>query len=195
MHLSKSVLSITVLGAITLAPTASAENFYAEGTFGLLYNDQSSLYEDDHTLVGARFGYDLTSHLAIEGEFAFGIDDVSETRTVWVPNTLTQASMTEEINHSYGVFGKFTYPMTTRFSAHGRIGLSGYEQETFVRYDFLESDNVEEHSYTDTRGNLAYGLGASYAFSDKIYARLDATRYGVVEEDTDSLTFGLGVRF
>jgi len=94
MHLLKTVLPITLLGAIAIAPSASAEDFYVEGTIGVLYNDHSSIYEDDHTLVGFRFGYDLTSHIPIQGEYAVGTEDVSETRTVRVPNALARAAMT-----------------------------------------------------------------------------------------------------
>lgn len=192
----KTTLPIAFFAAIAVIPNAIAQDYYVEGNVGVSSFDFNSDFREEHTTLGARFGRNFTSNLALEGELAAGVSD--ETRSINGLDSLNQETLTldisENLNVAYGFFGKAMLPVNDRFTAHARLGYATTEFEnksTLTR----ENGTTQNNDYKDIYRGLAYGLGTEFSFTDKLYARADATRYEADDLDVESYTLGVGLRF
>ena len=192
----KTTLPIAFLAAIAVIPNATAQDYYVEGTVGVSSYDFNSDFQEEYTTLGARFGRNFSSNLAIEGELGFGTSD--KNGSVSGIDALTNESftinMSESLNSSYGFFGKTMLPINDRLTAHARLGYATSEFE--YKSDIIREDGTtDEYGFKDVNRGLAYGLGTEYNFTDKLYARADATRYEADSRDVESYTLGVGFRF
>lgn len=192
----KTSLPIAFLAAMAALSHASAEDYYVEGTAGVSSFGFSDRLEEEHTTLGARFGRNFNANLAIEGELAVGVSEESRTQTGFDP--LGEQSLTlitnENLNAAFGVFGKAMWPLADRFTAHARLGYANTEFETENQFTVGDGTTRTSDFKRDYRG-FAYGLGTEFNFTDKLYARADATRYDASDDAVDSYTLCVGFRF
>ncbi|GAB5454925.1 MAG: hypothetical protein Hens2KO_11540 [Henriciella sp.] len=182
--------------ATIVAPNAIAEDFYVEGTVGQSSFDFRAIESHEYTMIGIRAGKNLTQYLAIEGEYSFGASEVSRTfeGLDTIQGNKISGDATQKLNAAYGVFGKATLPLMNNFTAHARVGYATTEREGEAKVTF-EDGTVENRTYEDIDPGLAYGVGTTFSFSDKIYMRADATRYQAFDTDIEAYTIGAGLRF
>ena len=191
-----TVLPIAFLATIAALPHATAQDYYVEGTVGLSSFNFDSTFQEEYTMLGVRVGKNFTPNLAIEGEYAIGVSD--EERTLRGFDSISDQSLTlessENLNSAYGVFAKAILPMTSRLTAHARVGYATSEFETEGTVTF-EDGTTETRGFKDIDPGIAYGLGTEFSFTDKLYARADATRYHAFNDHIESYTLGVGLRF
>ena len=192
----KTFLPIATFAAIAALPHATAQDYYVEGTAGLSSFNFGSEFQEDYTMLGIRVGRNFTPNLAIEGEYAIGVSDKEETRSAF--NSLTNQSVSlvssENLNSTYGVFAKAVLPVTNRLTTHARVGYATSEFEAEGTLTF-EDGTTQNRGIKDIDPGVAYGLGTEFSFTDKLYARADATRYEAFNDNVESYTLGVGFRF
>ena len=192
----KTFLPIATFAAIAALPHATAQDYYVEGTAGLSSFNFGSEFQEDYTMLGIRVGRNFTPNLAIEGEYAIGVSDEEQSNRGFDSrnNQSVSVDSTENLNSAFGIFGKTMLPLGDRFTAHARVGYATTEFEANGTLRF-EDGTVENRSYKDIDPGLAYGLGTEFSFTDKLYARADATRYEAFDNDIEAYTLGVGFRF
>ncbi|MEL6691873.1 MAG: porin family protein [Pseudomonadota bacterium] len=192
----KTSLPIALITAISVSQNAIAEDNYVEGTVGVSTFSSYPVGRDDYTMIGARIGRNFTPNFAVEGEFALGATDSTTTfggRSIETNQPLTvDASL--KLESTYGVYGKAILPIGDRLTTHVRLG---YATSEFENKGTLRSEDgtTETRSFGDIDPGLAYGVGTSFDFTDKLYARVDATRHQAFEDAIESVTLGVGLRF
>lgn len=195
MQFYRFFLPLSFLAIAPVPGLASAQDFYVEGAVGAgtfeTENVLSDISDDDFNLVGARAGWEVNEYFAVEGEYFFGLNDHQQS----YPNGFepfiglaTKAS----IDSAYGIFAKTNAPIGDALNLFARVGYAGVETDYDGRY---EAGEREDFSYSDTDYDIAFGVGASYDFTDRFYARVDATTYSIEWLDKQSITVGAGVRF
>ncbi|MFN3211796.1 MAG: porin family protein [Henriciella sp.] len=180
MQPHKLLLSAAMV-AIVVLPQASAENFYAEGFASAFNTDEAAgvagVSDLNFGTIGARGGYSFNENFSLEGELQTGLDD----------EEFAAFPVVTEISLQYNaaIFGRFSIPVSERLNLYGRIGYASTE------FEFTSSLG----EVSDSLDGGAYGLGASFDLTDKIYIRGDATRYDTGLLESDSLAIGAGLRF
>ncbi len=166
----------------------------AYGWQGLeVYND---MYTDVDTLdidfgsVMVNAGYKFNSYIAVEGRYWFGLS--SDDLLAW-QNDLP-ADMTVD---SWGIFIKPMYPVSDTFNIYALIGYAS----TDVTFDLPAGYSLE----TDSADAFAWGLGASYAFTENISMFVDYTQLlnnedvaagnEVIDFTLDTVNIGVNYRF
>lgn len=178
MQPHKLLLSAALV-AVVFLPQASAEDFYAEGFVSGLDTDGagylgSKLY---FASVGARGGYSFNENFSLEGELQTGLND----EDIYLISGEADVSL----KSTAAIFGRFSVPVSKRLNVYSRVGYASSEFETGTVFG--------DFSRTVVGG--AYGLGATFNLTDKIYIRGDATRYDTNTIESDSIAIGAGLRF
>lgn len=190
LFLPRSVLPITPDPGL-----ASAQEFYAEGAIGAgTFETENVVFDksdDDFNLVGARAGWELNEYFAVEGEYFFGLNEheLSYRNTATNLDDLTTKA---GIGSTYGVYAKANAPIGDALNVFARVGYAGVETDYDGR--FKGGERVI-FSYSDTDHTAAFGIGASYDFTGRLYAHVDATTYSLEWLDKQTVTIGAGVRF
>lgn len=170
--------------ALTLScflPLAQAEDWYAEGFVAGIFADGENyaIGPDDNAIssVGLRGGYQLTKYFSVEAEAQTGLEGDS-----------SYALGLGEINlhAAYGLFGKYSVPVSDRLSLHGRVGLASNEYK-------IESDLGGE--LITTSDGFAFGVGTTFDLTDTLYLRGDLTQHNSYSADSNSVSIGAGLRF
>ena len=178
------ITAAATLGLFGLAPSAVAEGFYIDGGYLALTGDidEEDLEEIEVTLglLGGHYGYDYSDYLGVEAELFFGAQNDS--------GTISGVDYELSTTVLAGVYAKAQLPIGDRFKVHARAGYVGATSEVSLPGTGL--DNEEE-----TEFDFAYGLGATFDFTDKTYIRADPTRYGSDDGGFDGLFVGIGHRF
>ncbi|MEL6857004.1 MAG: porin family protein [Pseudomonadota bacterium] len=188
--MSKSSILATsvVAAAICVAPSAAAQGFYIDGGYAAFKGDSGGDDEDaladDETdltlgLIGGHYGYDFSPYAGVEAELLFGVKNDS--------GSVSGIDYDLNINVLAGAFAKAQLPLGDRFTAFARAGYFGATVE--ATFPGLDIDSEEE-----TEFDVALGVGATFAFTDKSYLRADLTRYGD-QGGSDGLMLGIGHRF
>lgn len=153
-----------------------------------------SLTNDDRSKAYKGYiGYQMNKYLALEGGY-FDLGNFGYAATTTPTGTLTGDADIRGIN--LDLVG--TLPLTERFSAFGRIGVTRAEtRDTFRGTGMVQVDNPNPREYAN---NLKAGLGLQYALTDSLSARLEVERYRINDAvgnrgDIDTATFGLVYRF
>lgn len=174
----KSAL-VAAAALATLGAQAQSESSPIYGEIGwtnVTYKDSG--YKFNPSMVRAIVGADVHPNLAVEGMLGFGIsDDTVNIRGIDVKG---------EIDNAWGVFLKPKATVAPNFEVFGRIG--------YVKTRI--SASVPGYSISDSGGDVAYGLGASYKLTEK--ASLNADYMSYYNKDGvkgTGFTIGLGVRF
>ena len=206
--------TMILLGAsFMLATPAIADGFYVDGGISHITVDGndliSPLYDNpDFDSLGAHFGYDLSKHFSIEGEAIIGLDDYSSAVQTSFDDLggdpaqvrQTDYSVESSLSHIVGAYVRGSAPVTSKLNVFGRLGIALLEMDR-TSNSIVSISNSDEaptggslsSSYTDF--GAAFGAGATYNFTDKIYVRGDLTRYDLDDGDVDNMMFGAGIRF
>lgn len=153
-----------------------------------------SLTNDDRSKAYKGYiGYQMNKYLALEGGY-FDLGNFGYTATTTPAGTLTGDADIRGIN--LDLVG--TLPLTERFSAFGRIGVTRAEtRDTFRGTGAVQVNNPNPREHAN---NLKAGVGLQYALTDAWTARLELERYRINDAvgnrgDIDTATFGLVYRF
>ena len=205
MQSFKYFLPVLFVAAFSFDASADEEDkWYAEAHVGSISPDFGEDGVDDFTLVGARFGYNFTSALSIEGDVSTGTNTQSRSFGYLIPTSsgdqvLVTQTTDNKLNWVVGVFGKGTFPVTERFSAHARLGLAAIETNTVRAAESISPSNNFEFDTNYSDAVAALGIGGTFDVTNSTYVRADITRYGLktgnFEPELDSVTIGAGIRF
>lgn len=205
--------SFIFLGAILIAATpASADGFYADGGFSATAVNADDaidpVLDPNFKSLGGHIGVGVSKFISIEGEALIGLDSElrfgSVTRSSFGEDAeqtqLTDIQTDVNLNYIIGGFARGTVPVTSKLNVFGRLGYAQAEidSDTTVREINLETEEVSI-SYTgsniDVVSGPAFGVGATYDVSDKVYIRGDFTRYDLDDGELDNIMIGAGIRF
>lgn len=177
----QKILLSTALTLSCFLPLAQAEDWYAETFIAGIFADGSdgAIGPDQNEMssLGLRGGYQLTKNFSLELEAQTGLD-----------GDRSYALGLGEINlhAAYGLFGKYSVPVSDRFSLHGRVGLASNEYK-------VESNLGGE--IITTSESIAFGVGTKLNLTDSLYLRGDLMQNNSVSADSNSVSIGAGVRF
>lgn len=160
-----------------MAATAQDSGLYADAGYSFVDAGETA---SDLGAVTFRGGYKFSKNISVEVEASYGI----ETSEFKIDPTLTIES---QIDSAYALFGKFELPVTDKFAVNARLGVA--DAQLSVNEPGFDSVQVEPSTA------IAYGLGASYGFTDKAYARADFSRANFEEDEASIVTISLGYRF
>lgn len=153
-----------------------------------------SLANDDRSgALKAYLGFQMNKYFAIEGGY-FDLGNFGYVATTVPAGSLTGRTKMRGVN--LDLVG--TLPITERFSAFGRIGVTRAEaRDTFRGTGMVQVNNPNPQ---ERANNLKAGVGLQYAVTDALSARLELERYHINDAvgnrgDIDTLTFGLVYRF
>lgn len=152
-------------------------------------------FSDDDRDLGYKLfgGYQLNRYFALEaGYFDLGMFDFEAT-------TDPLGSFEGDIDitgFNLDVVGLL--PITTRFSAFGRGGVT--REEAKVRFDRTGAVDVNDPRRDKSATNYKFGFGVEYAVTDNIGLRAEAERYRIDDAvgndgDVDLYSVGLVYRF
>jgi outer membrane immunogenic protein len=193
----RTLLAVSTVFAGVTAPTAIAQGFYVDGGYANVSvdyefeeDDFEESFDFDFGAIGGHVGYDFNSYIGVEAEVLVGIADesisVSVEGEVEAPDV--DVDIDVKLKSVYGVFAKGNLPVSEQFSLFARLGYVTGELEASTDVEGVES-------FTDSDEAIAYGVGATFAFSENFYARGDYKRYDFEGTAADALMIGAGVRF
>jgi len=180
--------------AATLSP-ANAQDFYVEGAVGAMEETTYLLSDSnlDTNLLGGRIGWEVTPYFGVEGEYFAGLNEHKQSSSILFPNGERFDNKRElSIASTYGVFGKVSLPVGDALKLFARAGYANIEKDVKVE---LNDENSTTSKGSFDEEEFAFGVGASFDLTDRIYTRLDATSYDLLALETHSLTIGAGFRF
>lgn len=204
MQTFSRILPVTCIVAFT-APVALADEepveseprFFVEALAGVSSFDFNSDYDEEEEIAGVRGGFNFTPHFAVEGEFIAGIDD--NTFSYSSVHPVTDERIDTDVNYGLdsviSVFGKATLPVGDKFALHARMGVTHTKTTSTSRSVASESGEIWENSLERNEAGVAYGIGATFNLTDKIYTRADATRYEGFAEDLEAVTVSVGFKY
>lgn len=184
----KKLLALVVIAsastmaiAQTTAPRAgTTSNVYGELGYSSITLEDTQLpgYSSDNDTVTAFVGYQF--HPNVSGElFLAGGTGTEVVNYSGVP-------LGSKIDSAYGLFLKPSTMLGEQFEVFGRAG--------FVRTDLTLS--VPGGSASDSDTSFAYGAGANWHFTDRVYGQLAYTYlYDRGTTTADGYTLALGMRF
>jgi len=201
------------LGAsFVVAMPTFADGFYVDGGVSLISVEGDDLIAPlngpEFDSLGAHFGFDLSKHFSIEGEVIIGLDSYSSTvQTRFTdlgddPGQVRQTDYWTESSLSaiVGAYVRSSAPVTPKLNVFGRLGIAHIEIDQTSNFRDVVSNSDEEpatnslsHTFSDV--GAAFGAGATYDLTDKIYVRGDLTRYDLNHGDVDNMMIGAGIRF
>lgn len=174
------ILPILASAVITAVPTASAAGLYGDVGYVFLSADTDGASVDLGAIEG-HVGYAFNDTFAIEGELGLGVADETYSGG--------GLSVTVSENYNVGIFGVANLPVTEKLDLFARAGWVQTELEakaSFAGTSFTESEAED---------GFAFGVGAKFAFTDKIYLRADYTRYDISDFEADGFMIGVGMKF
>lgn len=154
----------------------------------------ASVIDDDRDTGGKIFGgYQFNRYLALEGGY-FDLGKFGFTANTVPLGSLTGTIKIKGVN--LDLVG--TLPITEKFSAFGRVGVSSAEaRDTFTGTGLVR---VLTPSANKRDTNAKVGLGLEYAFTDALGLRAEVERYRINDAignkgDIDLASLGLIYRF
>lgn len=154
---------------------------YTYGTLG------TTLYDVDSELFGVqgRLGWQSKSFFGAELEGSYGFND--DDAVINVGGNLLNSET--GIDTQFAGFGVARFPLSDRFSVHGRLGYHNTEFSSKV------TDGVTVADLEFGTDGIAYGLGAEYAVGQKTSVRADYTRYDLDGAEADALSLAIARKF
>lgn len=155
----------------------------------------STTLQDDQRSTGFKLftGYQFNRNFSLEGGY-FNLGHFSYTATTVPDGTLNGEIRIQGLN----LDPVFTLPLTLKFSAFARAGLTyAQSRDTFDGAGFVQ---VTRPSPRKEAFDVKYGGGLQYAFTPKVAMRLEAERYRIDDAvgnrgDIDMLSLGVVARF
>lgn len=169
----KKLIAIPMLTMVMASPLAMAQapkenGVYIGAGYGLYKLKDADDFDDDSDAISAVIGFKANPYLAVEG----GYVDFGD-----YGGNLASAS-----TDGMSLALKASLPFAERFAVYGKIGQLWWETD----YDVLGIRG-------DTDGSeLFYGIGASFAASERVFFDLDYTRYTVEFEESEVGLFANG---
>jgi len=161
--------------------------------------DSSLNRGQNRTGYKAFAGYRLHRHFALEG----GYTDYGRFRATRTVNTPVSGDLIADITvRGWNLDGVAIYPFDNGISVFARAG--GMYATTSTRYTTTGAYTLPADANTSSRASelvFKYGIGAGYAFNDRVTLRLDYESLrkvgedNTVEGDVKGLFLGLQVRF
>ena len=205
------LMAFAVLAAITCPPAMAEEsNWYGGVSVG-----QSRAKIDDARIISGllagRFattsirdddrdtGYKIFGGYQINRNFSFEAGYFDMGKFGYIANTVPLGSLTGEIKiRGLNLDLVGTLPISEKFSAFGRVGLSHAEaRDTFTGTGLV---HVVKPYLTKRDDGVKYGVGMQYAFNESWAMRVEAERHRVNDGvgnrgDIDLVSAGLIYRF
>jgi len=164
----KKIAAATALVLVSSAAFAAQPNtFYAGADVGRTKIDD---IRDHDTSVGAFVGYNFHQNFAVEGGYRRLADDDYRS------GALKASAKVDQLHLS--VIGSL--PVSESVSVYGRLGVNRLEAKA----------SIDNWSYKDSTTKALYGVGASYAFSPAVSARVE-----VQKPASDATNVSAGVAF
>lgn len=207
----KSSLSSALTAALALAvgPLAAEPGFYAGFAGGWTTSDVSA-GEIQEELAAAGFpnttslddedfgfkihaGYRINPYFAVEGGYV-DLGEIKADSVVSGGNPGTINSTLDNDGFFLGALGG--YPISDEFFAYAKAGLIFWDGEAESRANLVSGSS--RASSSDDGTDFAFGLGASYRFSEQVGVRVDWDRYqlgGDVDADVDLFSLGIQLHF
>lgn len=165
----KIAIAATFAAISSTAMAAEPGRIYAGADIGTTKVDGVDKRE---TSVGAFVGYTITPAIAVEAGYRRLADYDLSVGTASGKVTLDQISLS----------GVATMPLTEKFSVFGRLG-----------YNHLEADaSFAGTSADESESGVLYGVGAGYAISPTLAARVEVQR---PSSDSTNVSAGLVFNF
>jgi opacity protein-like surface antigen len=160
-------------------PPMSARNLYGELGYTFLKVDAFGTSTRPDALRGI-IGYDFHPFFAVEGMGAWGVRDNTKNLAInGVPTNVTGS-----MDYMFGIWLKPKYDINQQAEVFGRIGWN-HSKFKATSTGFLDR--------TETRDDLAWGVGANYRFTPQWYAGIDWMRYSNQSNThADGLTLTVG---
>ncbi|PCK05585.1 MAG: hypothetical protein COA42_18135 [Alteromonadaceae bacterium] len=182
--------------AATLFALASSANagFYLGAKVGSVDVDidvDPNIDADSDIGYNLNVGYQFTKYFGIEAAYVdLGEHDYNQAIT---------SSFSVEGNvavRGMDVSAIATLPLSEQFSLYGRVGYYLWEADiNFRTIGSIPGLSSLSSSTNDDGGDISFGVGASYAVSEKVDLQLGFTRYAADDIDIDADLIGLGVKF
>ena len=179
--MKKLVPALLAATAALTAPTAMADNWYADGGYAFADVDVDTGFgsvDMDLGAIGGHVGYTATPYVALEGEVLVGVKDED-----W---SLDGNSASVGLNYLVGAYGKLQAPLGERTSVYARAGVVNAEVD-------VSATGLGSASDSDT--GAGYGLGGMIDLNENIFIRGDYTRYDINEFESDTFMVGVGAKF
>lgn len=187
LAIAASLVAVGAAQAQTLTPSAAAAaaSFTPHAYVGVGAAIADNQLSDDYRVTPKIFGgYEFTPNWGIEAGYTyFNTRDRS-----WGVFNGIDTSISVKGYSSY-VAGKYTIPVTDRFAAYGKLGVSHSERK---------SSSNEWGSYTERDTGLYGGLGVQYKLNEHVSAIGEYERYGKDKQSgakADVITVGLKYGF
>jgi len=205
-------IMISLGASLFVAMPAFADGFYIDGGISLIAVDGDDLIDPvidpQFESLGAHFGVDVSKHFSVEGEAIIGLNSeyaIGWGSTIDLGGDPAQYRWTDfrtdtSLNYIVGAYARADFPITSKLNVFGRLGYAQVELDQNTRVRSAVSNNEEELvvysvSNISVERGPAFGAGATYDLTDKIYVRGDLTRYDIDFGELDNLMFGAGIRF
>jgi opacity protein-like surface antigen len=165
-------IAIAAALAIVASSSFAADvrpSFYAGADVG---NTKFDGISGRHNSFGGFLGYNFNQNIAVEagyrrlGDFDLNVNGSN------VNTTVDQAAVS--------VIG--TLPLSSGFNVFSRVGYNKLDAKA----------SISNFSATDSDSGVLLGIGAGYAFNDKVSARVE---YQKPASDTTNLSVGVSVKF
>lgn len=177
--MKKHLFAIALLGSLTLPVCAQGLYVFADYERNKMEIDLDGLsLNKTKNGYGLGLGYELNQTFAVEiayrdlmGSSERESNSDYEARSN-IDITAIQASVVA------------SYPLNNAISIFGRLGVGKIEADS----DYYENDagTVYRDSESDSKTKALFGLGASYAFSEKLAARAEYSQFAEFEDITFS---------
>jgi hypothetical protein len=188
----KNLLSLIAIAAALFAPSVFAEGMYMEGGLtGLTHRSDgwSSASGQNARLV---IGTSLHKNFGVEGMNSINLSSGTLSETIG-SYRLSVDSKTS----GYGFFLKPKFQATPELELFGRIGhMWGTTEVSNGRVTYNNVTVRVPGSVSASSDSSAYGLGANFSFSKKVYGQVDYMVYSDNRSaKLDGLTASVGFRF
>ncbi|MEL7032435.1 MAG: porin family protein [Pseudomonadota bacterium] len=153
--------------------------------------------------VSGHVGYRFSEHWSIEGEAIVGVENNKQfsryvSQQVEGSRSVRQTETTD-LNHLVGVYVRGTIPITKKFNAFARLGMTVSEVDQDFQSVITDLETEEtiarRNSFTNTEHGVAMGLGLNYDVTDSVYVRGDYTQYDWPYIDMENASLSIGFRF
>ena len=172
----KSILSLfSIIFILASANVYAEKSFYAGASIGESYVEEDNVladedFDDEDFAFKVFAGYQFHTNFAVELNYQdFGDldDDILGIDT--------------EINDLYAIslYGVGILPLSDSFKIFAKLGAAYWDGEAKATVGTASATSDEDDTV------LAYGLGASYAFTEKFAARVE---YEELDTDSDDLS-------
>ena len=173
-----AVLAAPAYAELNLNPYVGLNLAYSNAQLNHDYLDD--MVNENHMGIDFNIGVQFNQYFAVEGfiQKLFESDKVKK-----FSGDDEQKIKTSAI--AYGVDAIGSYPISdSKFSVLGTLGLGYYDMTAKLQYYDAVLDEYDRDEASQEEVGFRFGIGAQYAFSEKISARIMA-RYIMLNSDED----------